>query len=990
MSSNPSETGGRPLASSIPQPEGTEPSSTAPRRRRRTSQSSDERIGGTKSTSSRRRPGTRKETTFLPHTGSSRGDSSTMQRSTSPTHMSPDAAVHYTRTGRISKAKKGLKVHNCECGRSYTRAEHLRRHQKNHAQDALRCDFPGCGRPFFRLDLLQRHQERHNEGGPDSPQQSVYSPASTAEPETRVTAAVALPAPIATAHPPPSPYYQPAASPMLESATDARYTSNPFRTPRKPSSMFPILRSSPTSKSPANLNHLKQRADFSARQNSVAIPVPTEGLQTNIAWNDPFNHSPSNYHSSSSGYASPIPGTGDYANVFANPPYGAYSNRTRTSSNASFIEPWTYPSRSPTSATSTLAYTWTSHDKSPAQASLAYMTTSYPMTSMPMAAGVDPMTGFGHFGPKTMAQRDEEEQQILFPFSEQSYGMGQNAHTYPFEQYLDNYWRHFHPAFPVVHRTTFESMSQSPMLHAAMVAIGGQYSNDAAVKRKSRILHDRCIKLLEKRDLDVMTESDRLCDSQAIFLIEVLSQYRARRASKSLSTRFETMYHRFCEKFRIITSNIVDHIAALAQPENATYERWAQWVELCTRQRLLLCCYILEHQQATLLARQPQQSLIQFSGFDLPFPAHSSLWDAASPTDWALAAQQTAHLPEYVYQITTDMAPFVVDSFQSSLLIATHYNHFNNPAPYLSPPSFVPIDHLLDSSPITKHQLLSAKLLQVTPIRALLAVSGESWILSEKVPSPQAFTGYKTTLRSWISGLWSGNTDSHNQPVRDALKLAIEILQHAMTAPPHTLRLELGADMGLYFAALVIWSATVAANTRINIPHGQAHQHRFQSHSPLPTTRAFPSTPTHLAVNTPTTSPSHTYPPSVNFVSNQAASPAPYSPTSSSMQYSDIATQSAKFLSTALVDLEFLGIVHQWPRDISQWQQGCGAMMRWVKVRMRSGAAEGRDSVVASGYGVGPTSAGTGRGSDGFGELLDSVIGVLEKIMGKGWEGWGI
>lgn len=224
--------------------------------------------------------------------------------------------------------------------------------------------------------------------------------------------------------------------------------------------------------------------------------MPADGLQTNIPWNDPFSHSPSNYHSSSSGYASPIPVVGDYNNMFANPPYGA--NRTRTSSNASFIEPWVYPSRSPTSATSTMAYPWTSNDKSPAPPNLAYMATSYPMTSMPMPARIDPMTGFGHFGPKTMAQRDEEEQQFLFPISEQSYGMGQIAHTYPFEQDLDNYWRHFHPTFPVVHRTTFASISQAPMLHAAMIAIGGQYSNDATVKRKSRILHDRCMKLLDK------------------------------------------------------------------------------------------------------------------------------------------------------------------------------------------------------------------------------------------------------------------------------------------------------------------------------------------------------------------------------------------------------------------------------------------------------------------------------------------------------------
>jgi hypothetical protein len=392
-----------------------------------------------------------------------------------------------------------------------------------------------------------------------------------------------------------------------------------------------------------------------------------------------------------------------------------------------------------------------------------------------------------------------------------------------------------------------------------------------------------------------------------------------------------------------------------------------------------------------LLARPPQPSLIQFSGYDLPFPSHSALWDAASPPEWALAAQQYAQLPEYVYQVTPEMVPSVFDSFQSSILIAAHYHHFDNPAPYIAPPPFAAIDHLFDASPITKHQLLTAKLLQVTPVRALLAVSGESWILSEKVPSPQAFSGYKTTLRSWISGVWSSTTESHNQPAKEALKLAVEILQHAITTPPHTLRLELGADMGLYYAALVLWSVTVAAHSRNNMAQTQAHQmHRYQSHSPLPSTRSFPSTPTHLTSNTPAASPLHTYPPTTNFGQGQATSPASYSPTSSSMQYPEITMLSMKFLNTALLDMDFLGMVQQWPREVAQWQQGCGALMRWVKMRLRGGAVEGRDSVIATSHGVGPTSAGTGRGGDGFGELLDGVIGVLEKVMGRGWDGWGV
>lgn len=41
-----------------------------------------------------------------------------------------------------------------------------------------------------------------------------------------------------------------------------------------------------------------------------------------------------------------------------------------------------------------------------------------------------------------------------------------------------------------------------------------------------------------------MTEADRVCDLQALFLVEVLSQYRARRAAKALSSRFEALYQK--------------------------------------------------------------------------------------------------------------------------------------------------------------------------------------------------------------------------------------------------------------------------------------------------------------------------------------------------------------------------------------------------------------------------------------------------------------
>lgn len=432
-------------------------------------------------------------------------------------------------------------------------------------------------------------------------------------------------------------------------------------------------------------------------------------------------------------------------------------------------------------------------------------------------------------------------------------------------------------------------------------------------------------------------------------------------------------------------------MSSLAHPENATYEQWREWVGLAGQQRLVLGCYILEYQQAVLLAREPRPSMIQPYEYDLPLPSHFSLWEAENPLEWAYASQQYRHLPMYIYEIIPDIPVGPFDQFQSLLLIANQYNHFSNAATYLSPPPLPAIDHLLDTSPVTKHALLSAKLLQVTPIRALLAVSGESWILSEKVPSPAAFQRYKSTLKVWTSGLWVTTAEPQTQAVKEALRISIELLQHAVAISPDNVHLELGADIGLYFAALVIWAVTVAANTHLSTSQAAPQPMRYHSHSPLPTnhTNGYFSTPSHMSSTSTrsTNSPNPAHPGTMGLMPHPRASPAP-APTSNCMLYSELAATSINFLQNAPLELDSLGIAQQWPKDLSQWHQGCAALMRWVKMRLRNGTQEGRDSVMGSA--PLPAGAGTGRGGDGLGEVLDGVVAVLEKIMTRGWAGWGI
>ncbi|GKT49123.1 uncharacterized protein ColSpa_09304 [Colletotrichum spaethianum] len=54
-------------------------------------------------------------------------------------------------TGRVSRAKKGMKVHTCDI---------CRPPKLSHETPQYACPVPGCDRAFHRKDLLERHQQR--------------------------------------------------------------------------------------------------------------------------------------------------------------------------------------------------------------------------------------------------------------------------------------------------------------------------------------------------------------------------------------------------------------------------------------------------------------------------------------------------------------------------------------------------------------------------------------------------------------------------------------------------------------------------------------------------------------------------------------------------------------------------------------------------------------------------------------------------------------
>lgn len=90
------------------------------------------------------------------HKRDSSGNAIAHHTSSTEPHSSHNTANSSKSTRRFECTYEG-------CGKSYTRAEHLGRHQLNHnPKDIYKCDFPGCKRQFVRQDLCARHRERHD------------------------------------------------------------------------------------------------------------------------------------------------------------------------------------------------------------------------------------------------------------------------------------------------------------------------------------------------------------------------------------------------------------------------------------------------------------------------------------------------------------------------------------------------------------------------------------------------------------------------------------------------------------------------------------------------------------------------------------------------------------------------------------------------------------------------------------------------------------
>ena len=240
----------------------------------------------------------------------------------------------------------------------------------------------------------------------------------------------------------------------------------------------------------------------SGRQGAVGVPVDTGAVWSSFTFGAFQQWDPSPPYSPAAGYDSP------YVNNAALPYFQPHLDPVRHDSHASFLSSYApHTSRSPVSAgsstvhipqwgTNTHNVPYTSFDNS--SGSEGSYGDSFNLANIHMVSEL-PYTP-SSWGPEDRDFVEQGELAMNLSTSRSS-SLDLSFDEYApsgEERYLDSYWTWTHPFYPVIQRRAFDATHASPLLKAAMLALGASACEDTADKQTARLIHERCMKVLQK------------------------------------------------------------------------------------------------------------------------------------------------------------------------------------------------------------------------------------------------------------------------------------------------------------------------------------------------------------------------------------------------------------------------------------------------------------------------------------------------------------
>lgn len=355
--------------------------------------------------------------------------------------------------------------------------------------------------------------------------------------------------------------------------------------------------------------------------------------------------------------------------------------------------------------------------------------------------------------------------------------------------YLNVYWNKFHALYPFIHRSAVGEFGEDA-LKFAMAAIATQFLDNKEDRNRGNLLHEYAWQEAKRH---TQYSQWSLSVKQAIVLCELFARFRGRKASVRPSKLFENLYSRVLE-----TTQTMFNAASLGQGamdiNGSNEERWQVWIEEEGCRRLLAVCFSLDNH--TSLFHQQPRARDDIDPTTIPLTGHSdALWAASSATEWANILESSpgasvhrfvppsnALVPEEIARHTC-LDQIILLHAEASRLPRRQYNcsstdlddHSDFTADDLRTPTTASYNqhfsgaysedrlvHLFSMTRIPPGPSIYLAL-HHTPLHDLLAVSGDSWVFSQKVLGASTFSENQKRLRAWAEGRHPSKSPSTQQ-----------------------------------------------------------------------------------------------------------------------------------------------------------------------------------------------------------------------------------
>lgn len=505
------------------------------------------------------------------------------------------------------------------CGKSYTRAEHLGRHQLNHnPKDIYRCDFPGCTRTFVRQDLCVRHRERH-----EAPSNRDNDTASTDEEENEnVTRRVGRP--------------------RLSSLS-------------RGGSVKPLDKAIHDSTITTTSNPLQYNADLNISQPHIHLPSET----------------------SSSSHFRPH-STNAFSNTMTRPPRSSMDFITSQPSNShrsdyamsSFPETF---NESPASIRD--EFTAWLFDEQFANQNGSFFTTSMnalgavsdymPFGNNPMFSDLNNDNFLGDFGIETNTTTSDfdpvslddfgyvssPKREKLVELMQTRFIDAENADLtklrndiftgdihaddhvlslHSMQLYIGSYWKHFHRQMPILHQPTFSTETANDLLVLAVMAIGASLLGTRHGQAKITACSHFATFAAWHLRWQIFMHTDfrppaKLWVFQSLLLLEI---YEKTLSTRQMHERAHIHSATMINLMRRGTTLIGDEESVRRTPGPSTPdEAWHRWIETESKRRAAFAAFIIDATHAVMFGHA---AIMVVHELRLSLPCDDALWSATS------------------------------------------------------------------------------------------------------------------------------------------------------------------------------------------------------------------------------------------------------------------------------------------------------------------------------------------------------------------------